>query len=425
MPEELRIPRLANPARAGALALTPAEGFLLSRIDGATPWQTLCQIGGLSPTEADRCLTCWLAEGVLALAKPAAGASAAGADAGTLDVSLVDVSLELPVELQREILAFEKTLDRPYHEILGVARDADSRSIKRAYFQLSKRFHPDRYFRKRIGHFGPRLTRIFKRIVVASELLSDPVTRVELLRSLTQREDSAFDAGVAPSAAEMPSTESGPVPAADSSAEQERARKLALLERVRKQVRLPDKILSERRLRAAQLYESGIRAARAGRAPEGAASIRLAIVFDPWSDAYKEGLAEVQFEVHRQRAELLMAEASASWDESTRGEVLALYEEAMHYRPGDARTHERAAVVALSIGETERAQEYAAQACELAPEDPDSWVALARVQIEQDQFETARATLERARRLDPKHGGVRAVQEALRGEKRKRSGPRQ
>ena len=93
--------------------------------------------------------------------------------------------LELSVELQREILEFDASLDRPYHVLLGVARDADSRAIKRAYFQLSKKFHPDRYFRSELGEFAIRLDRIFNRIVEAYELLSDPTTRSEIERSKT------------------------------------------------------------------------------------------------------------------------------------------------------------------------------------------------------------------------------------------------
>ncbi len=398
----------------------------MSRIDGSTPWQTLCEIGGLSPGEADRCLAHWLADGVLVLAAAeAAPAAAAEQSAGALELSRIDPSLDLPIGLQREILDFEKTLDLPYHEVLGVPRDADSRSIKRAYFQLSKRFHPDRYYRKRVGHFGARLTRIFKKLVVACELLSDPVTRVELLRSLAPSEAAGAD----PADAAMPAAEVAAPEASDSELSQqeevlERQRKLALLERVRKQVRIPEKILIERRFRAAQLYAAGMKVAQEGRPLEGAASIRLAIAFDPWSDAYTEGFADVQAEVYRLRAEQLLAEASASWDDSTRGEALRLYEEALHYRPGDARIHERAAVAALSIGDVERALEYATGACELAPDDVDCLVVLGRVQIEQERADEARKTLDRARRIAPRHDGVRAALESLRAVKRKFSARR-
>ena len=53
-----------------ALRLSAAEGYLLSRIDGFTPWRVLREIGGLSPEDVDinvRCL-----DGVEAEALPVA-----------------------------------------------------------------------------------------------------------------------------------------------------------------------------------------------------------------------------------------------------------------------------------------------------------------------------------------------------------------
>ena len=93
--------------------------------------------------------------------------------------ALIDSSLELAVETQKNILEFETQLARPYHEILGVAVDADVKAIKKAYFALSKQFHPDRYFRRNLGPFAEKLERCFKKILEAYELLSDPATRAE------------------------------------------------------------------------------------------------------------------------------------------------------------------------------------------------------------------------------------------------------
>src|SRR5262245_7939411 len=179
-----RVPRLAAGWERRSSALSPREGFLLSRIDGRTSWTLLREIGGLPPDEVDRCLERWLAEGLLEVVEPAARPAPA-ARKGASERSL-DPSLDLPLERQREILALEARLDRPYHELLGVGLDADDRAIKRAYFALSKKFHPDRYFRQRIGHFGKRLERIFEKLVEAYELLSDPSTRAELERSLAE-----------------------------------------------------------------------------------------------------------------------------------------------------------------------------------------------------------------------------------------------
>ena len=63
---EKQVPQLAPGwERRGTHGSRPAEGFLLSRIDGTTPWTLLREIGGLAPGEADRCLERWVAEGLV------------------------------------------------------------------------------------------------------------------------------------------------------------------------------------------------------------------------------------------------------------------------------------------------------------------------------------------------------------------------
>ena len=60
-----RTPKLSADCDPTRLQITPAEGYLLSRIDGCTPWSLLREIGGLPPAEVDRCLETWLRLGVL------------------------------------------------------------------------------------------------------------------------------------------------------------------------------------------------------------------------------------------------------------------------------------------------------------------------------------------------------------------------
>src|SRR5262245_36658443 len=62
-----RCPRLAPDWEEHAGELSPAEGFLLSRIDGHTPWTVLREIGGLSPADADAALSAWAAAGIVLL----------------------------------------------------------------------------------------------------------------------------------------------------------------------------------------------------------------------------------------------------------------------------------------------------------------------------------------------------------------------
>ena len=48
--------------------------------------------------------------------------------------------------------------------LLGVANGANAKELKRAYFKLSKDFHPDRFYGKQLGSFSDRLTVIFEAI---------------------------------------------------------------------------------------------------------------------------------------------------------------------------------------------------------------------------------------------------------------------
>src|SRR5262249_20176547 len=56
---------------------------------------------------------------------------------------------------------------------------SDKREVKRAYFKLSKEFHPDRYFGKELGPFRDRVGDVFKALSQAADFLSDDGRRTE------------------------------------------------------------------------------------------------------------------------------------------------------------------------------------------------------------------------------------------------------
>ncbi len=70
-----------------------------------------------------------------------------------------------------------KTSKGSYYEVLGVARDADKKAIKRAYFALAAEAHPDRFFGKKIGAGRARVELVFRRITEAHDALTDPQMR--------------------------------------------------------------------------------------------------------------------------------------------------------------------------------------------------------------------------------------------------------
>ncbi|MGI9590250.1 MAG: DnaJ domain-containing protein [Myxococcota bacterium] len=396
-----QVPRLAPGWEAQVADLSPEQGFLLSRIDGVTPWGVLRTIGGLPPEQVDAALECWQKDGLLEVegsripSQETAGArTVVPGPSGR--AGEVDPSLDLSAEIQQQVLEFEQRLERPYHEILGVRVDADTRTIKRAYFGLSKLYHPDRYFQKDVGSFGERLDRVFKKVALAYELMMDPTTREELQRSFQ--------------AAPPPEVEAPPTPAAERTERPtpmpQSFTKREWLNRMRKRFKIPEELLAERRFRARELAEAARVAKYQAQWNDAASAIRLAIAFDPWNNDYKELFAEIQVEVNQMRAKKLLEEASGAFDSRSCKEALALYEEVIAYRPADATAHHKAAQLALELENLTDAREYAERACELAPHAIECCVTLARVLRSQGLKERAREVLEEAREMDPQNREV-------------------
>jgi hypothetical protein len=82
----------------------------------------------------------------------------------------------LPPELRARIDAVYALLAddgsaRDPHRLLGIEVGSDRRTVKRAYFRLSKEFHPDRYFNKDLGDEKRRLLRVWNALNEAYEAL--------------------------------------------------------------------------------------------------------------------------------------------------------------------------------------------------------------------------------------------------------------
>jgi hypothetical protein len=85
--------------------------------------------------------------------------------------------VELDDKERRRILALERLLAKnDAYMLLGVSQGAEAKTLKRAYFLLSKEIHPDRFYGKRLGSFGPRMTRVFEEASRAYARLTTPQT---------------------------------------------------------------------------------------------------------------------------------------------------------------------------------------------------------------------------------------------------------
>ena len=57
---------------------------------------------------------------------------------------------------------------RDYYEVLGVDRNADAATIKKAYRKLAKKYHPD------ANNNDPNAEKLFKEVTEAYSVLSAP-----------------------------------------------------------------------------------------------------------------------------------------------------------------------------------------------------------------------------------------------------------
>jgi curved DNA-binding protein CbpA len=190
------------------VGLTPEDYFVLTRVDGRTSLRQLVLISGFPESRALAILKRLRAEGAILFpgeapppprapepraAEPAdAPARAAARIAVPEDDPLLAEDVDLGRDQKRAIVAKHRSLaNASYFDVLEVAPDADRRTLKAAYRRLSKEFHPDRFFGKRLGSFKAMLAEIFDLASSALEVLSDAEKREVYVASLATGEPRA------------------------------------------------------------------------------------------------------------------------------------------------------------------------------------------------------------------------------------------
>jgi len=312
--------------------------------------------------------------------------------------------VDISKELQAEIRAFAAGLpEMDCYGILGVARDADTDAIRAAFFERSRRFHPDRYFNKKLGPYAALLHEIYKRIVSANEVLRDKDLRKRYDRSLKSERKLPliFDQSKQPLA--LP----GRLRARPSSGSSLRNRQ---------GLRAPSAGLEGLAAQLAQSRSQGTRkfeqAKEAAERRDWAGAVRLArtaLAFDPRNLDYHDGLAEWLPRANQSIAREARERAEQALAMEEEAEALEAFAEAFDLAPTDAELARRIAELAFSLGELQRAIQFAECAVALEEEDTSHRKFLGFAYRAAGRRDDARKALQRVWEADPLDKEVKAA----------------
>ncbi|MFY2561645.1 J domain-containing protein [Corallococcus terminator] len=124
--------------------------------------------------------------------------------APAVDAALAE-EVDLEPERKKEIIDLERALDGLDHfAVLGLRPGAPAAEVKQAYYNASRRFHPDRYFGKNLGSFRARMERIFRRLTDAHNVLSQQDKRDAYLKAHPALATASAAAAAPPAPAPVP-----------------------------------------------------------------------------------------------------------------------------------------------------------------------------------------------------------------------------
>ncbi len=194
------------------LPLNPTEGFVLSRIDGVLSEEDIGPATGLSDAVVLPAIAKLRTLNVIRFdgePDPSEGALRKVADDAAsrmrpqIKVGNAPEEVDLDESHRARIVDVYSRLSIVTHyELLGVDPGADKKEIKKAYFELASIFHPDRFFRKKLGTYKEKMESIFGKMTEAHDVL-------------TSKQRADYDARIGEKAfsAKPPPARTAPVPA--------------------------------------------------------------------------------------------------------------------------------------------------------------------------------------------------------------------
>lgn len=182
----------ADPRTLQDMALTPGEGYLLSRLDGVLSARAVLELLPLEPEAARRSLFGLLVAGLAVfeeLATPTPkGTAPLAPGVRPLRARIQDAADDWAKDERRRAIvdAHSRIVgERDHFLVLGLSRDATDAEVKAAYFHLAKQFHPDTL--GELADLADAIQAIFSRLGGAFDVLGQSKRRAAYEATLPKR----------------------------------------------------------------------------------------------------------------------------------------------------------------------------------------------------------------------------------------------
>jgi curved DNA-binding protein CbpA len=289
---------------------------------------------------------------------------------------------------------------RDHYALLGVVPGAPASDIQRAFYERSRSWHPDRFFRKELGPFREKLDQVFLAVTESYRILSNPATRAAY-----DRTRPAAPARPAPRAPGAAAAASGPA-AARLPRPPDRAMSKAV-EEMRNQ-------LKERLSRAAALHAEGMAALKDGHVVKASNALSMALTFDPNNAQYKADAESARREARIVQAKQFLAAAENAESFANHRQAQASYQKAIEYGLREARVYYRLGLLTKKLDEDSKAaMQHLRQAVALDGENVEFRIVLAELYVETGMQTSARAQYEHILSLDKSNSKAKDGLKAL------------
>lgn len=167
------------------------EGFILSRVDGSSTVNTICQISGMGAEATLKALGNLRQMGLILLGDERPGQHRPRETQTRIPVRPPDESgdgIQINTRIRKRIQRHYDRLERMnFFELLDVEPTMDFKKIRRAYLERTKEFHPDKYFSLELGSYDEMIKEIFKQIRRAYTFLDNEAQRESYIAALRAR----------------------------------------------------------------------------------------------------------------------------------------------------------------------------------------------------------------------------------------------